>query len=158
GEVGFDYVYSGFNVALTGYWNDLRNAISNFTTKNNPVTGEDLERGRANFRLVRIRGVEFEGTYQVSRPFQLYARYIYSDAPTLDAPDPALDGRFVTQVPRNAGMAGLRYDDQRLCTFSIQTRAESLKYEDSDNHDSLAGYFTIDASLWRALPPIGPLT
>ena len=157
GELGFDYAHSQGSVHLTAFWNNLREAISNFTTRIDPATGEDLQRGRANFGLARVRGVELEGEYQIFPTVELLGRYIYSEALTLDAPDPALDGKFLTQVPAHAGIVGLRYSDPRLFTLRVQTRAESRKFEDADNHDALGGYYTIDASLSRELPAIGLL-
>jgi outer membrane cobalamin receptor len=156
GEVGVDYLSPGrVEVHVTGYWNNIRDAISAITTAFDPVTGEDSQRSRVNLDLARVRGFETEATYHVTRPLAVFGRYIYSEALILDAPDPDLEGKRLTQVPEHAGVVGIRYADPRLFTALVQTRIESRKFEDPDNVDTLGGYYTIDASISRALPSAG---
>jgi len=155
GEIGFDFAaLSGVTAHVTGYWNNVRDAIAAITTKFDPVTGEDAERTRINLGLARIRGVETELSYDVTRSLELFGRYVYAEPLIIDATDPNLEGKVLTQVPRHAGVAGFRYAAPRLFVLLMQTRIEGRKFEDPDNHDTLGGYYVIDAQLSRALPAI----
>src|SRR5262249_35869941 len=70
---------------------------------------------------------------------------------------PDLEGKRLTQVPEHAGVIGVRYADPRFFTLVVQTRIEGRKFEDPDNHDTLGGYYVIDAQLSRALPTFAAL-
>src|SRR5205814_1010371 len=134
GEIGIDYLPSGaFEGHLTGFWNDLRDAVSAVTTAFDPVTGEDRQRTRVNLGLARVRGVEADAAYQLLGPLRVFGRYIYSEALVIDAPAPDLEGKRLTQVPEHAGTVGIRWADERFATVLVQTRIESRKFEDADN-------------------------
>ncbi len=157
GEIGLDYTsVTGLDVRLTTYWNNLRHPIANVTTAHDPVTGEDAERTRVNLGLARVRGIEADAEYWLTPRWSLVGRYLYSEARILDNPlDRDLEGKRLTQVPWYAGTVGVRYSHPALFTLLVQGRYEGKKFEDADNHDTLGGYYVVDLTLSRPIPPLG---
>jgi outer membrane receptor protein involved in Fe transport len=157
GELGADYLgLTGLSAHLTAYWNNLRHPIANVVTARDPITGEDLERTRANLGHARVRGIEAEFEYQLTPRWSVTGSYLYSEARVLDNPsDPDLEGKRLTQVPWYGGTVGVRYVHPTLFALLVQGRFEGKKFEDSDNHDTLGGYYVIDLMLSRPLPLSG---
>lgn len=156
GELGFDYTgLPGLNARLTGYWNNLRSPIANLTTARDPVTGEDTERTRANLGLARIRGIEADLEYRLTSQWTLTGSYLYSEALILDNPsDRDLEGKRLTQVPWHSATLGVRYTNPALFNLYVQWRYEGKKFEDADNMDKLAGYYVVDLTLSKPIPPL----
>ncbi len=156
GELGFDYTgLPGLIARLTAYWNEIKDPIANVTTAHDPVTGEDTERTRANLGLARVRGIEADLEYRVTSQWSLMGSYLYSEALIADNPlDRDLEGKRLTQVPWHSATVGVRYTNPALFNLLVQWRYEGKKFEDADNMDKLAGYYVVDLTLSKPIPPL----
>jgi iron complex outermembrane receptor protein len=156
GELGFDYTgLPSLTARLTAYWNEIKNPIANVTTAMDPVTGVDTERTRANLGQARVRGIEADLEYRVTSQWSVLGSYLYSEALITDNPlDPGLVGDRLTQVPWHSATVGVRYTNPALFNLLVQWRYEGKKFEDADNHDKLAGYYVVDLTLSKPIPPL----
>ncbi|MBI3780546.1 MAG: TonB-dependent receptor [candidate division NC10 bacterium] len=148
GELGFDFWgLPGLNARITAYWNNLRSAIV-------PVGDED-ERTPQNIGSARIRGIEADLEYRLTRQWTLTGSYLYSEALIMDSPqDRDLEGKRLTQVPWHSATVGVRYTNPALVNVLVQWRYEGKKFEDADNMDKLAGYYVVDLTLSKPIPPL----
>ncbi len=156
GEVGFDYTgLPGLSARLTGYWNTLRDPISNVTTARDPLTGVDTERTRVNLGRARVRGFEVDLEYRLTVQWSVTAGYLFSEARLLESPrDRTLERRRLAQVPEDSATLGLRYTNPALFNLLVQWRYEGKKFEDADNKDKLAEYDVLNLTLSRPIPPL----
>ncbi len=147
GEVGFDYSrWPGLSARLTAYWNNLRGVIA--------TVGEDV-RTPVNLGLARVRGIEADLEYRLTPQWTLTGSYLYSEALIVDNPqDRDLEGKRLTQVPFHSGTIGVRYTNPALFNLLLQVRLEGKKFEDADNMDKLAGYYVVDLTLTKPIPPL----
>jgi outer membrane receptor protein involved in Fe transport len=155
GEVGFDVGKATASfLRATAYWNTIRHPIGNISTARDPVTGEDSERTRANLGRARVRGVEADVQYQLTKQWSVIGGYLYSEAVLTSNPaEPDLEGKRLTQVPWHSGTVGIRYTNPALINVLAQARFVGKQFEDADNMDKLAGYYVIDLSISRSLKP-----
>ena len=160
GEVGVDFGGKGpLRARLTGFWNNLRNPIGNVASAQDPVTGEDSERTRANIGRARVRGMEAEAQYQLPWGFTLTASYLYTEAlVTENSADPDLVGKRLAQVPWHTATVGLQYTNPALFNALVQWRYVGNQFEDADNRDALGSYYVVDMSASRDLPKLSVLS
>ena len=147
GELGFDYRgVPGLSARLTAYYNHLRDVIT--------TVGEEV-RTPVNLGLARIWGIEADVEYRLNSQWSLLGSYLYSNARIVDAPqDRDLEGKRLTQVPFNSGTIGVRYTNPALFNVFARVRLEGKKFEDADNMDKLAGYYVVDLTLSKPIPPL----
>jgi vitamin B12 transporter len=73
------------------------------------------------------------------------------DAHVTAAPDPALVGKRVPQIPLRQASLQLRYTAPRGFDGGVQARFVGQQYDDDLNTLSLAGYWTVDALIGHSL-------
>ncbi|HEU0108700.1 MAG TPA: TonB-dependent receptor, partial [Vicinamibacteria bacterium] len=140
----------GDSVSLRGtaFSMDATNTVANVTLTTTPSL---ITRQRRNLGEIRSRGIEADAEARMGPRLILSAGITLLDAKVLAAPDAALVGRRVPQVPRRQGGAQLRYDDAHGFTFGVQARFSAAQYDDDLNSLRLDGYWTLDAVFGHSL-------
>jgi outer membrane receptor protein involved in Fe transport len=140
----------GDAVSLRGtvFQMEATETVANVTLATTPSL---ITRQRRNLGSIRSRGLELDGEARLARHLVLAAGVTFIDAEVRSAPERALVGRRVPQVPRRQASVQLRYDAPRGFTFGVQTRFVASQWEDDLNTLSLRGYWTVDALFGRAL-------
>jgi iron complex outermembrane recepter protein len=132
----------------TAFQMDATDTVANVTLTTSPTL---ITRQRENLGAIRSRGVELDGEVRMGHHLVLAAGLTLLDAKVRAAPDRALVGKRVPQVPRRQGGAQLRYDPPRGFTFGVQARFVASQWEDDLNSLPLEGYWTADALVGRSL-------
>ena len=150
GEAGFNYVLRRRVFwRVTGYWNRLRDSISNVTLSSTPTL---ITRQRQNLGRSRIRGLGTEVDYRISRQWRVHTRYLFNEAMIEEfAPRPEIEGNFLPQVPKHRGTLRIAYRRLGWGRATLQGRYESLRFDDDLNQLRLGSFFTADVSLSRPL-------
>jgi outer membrane receptor protein involved in Fe transport len=157
GEIGLDYaVGEKWLGKLTGFWNELKDPISNVTLAT-PVAADcpsgTVCRQRQNLGRTRSRGIEAELHYRPLKAWDVFASYLYNESEVVKFPtDPSLEGKRVPQVPKHTYTLGVQYLNPRLVNIGVQGRFVGDQFEDDRNENELDGFFVVDLSLWRPLP------
>jgi outer membrane receptor protein involved in Fe transport len=129
---------------LTGFWNQLDDAITNVTVL---VAPGQTTRQRQNTDTVRATGLELEADYRAFERWTMsglvaLTRSTFSNAPA----QPSIQGNRVPQVPIFQVGGTLTYLDPRGFTGSVQARAFGSQYDDDLNSLKLNGYGIVDLS------------
>lgn len=150
-EGGVLYTRDRVSARVTGFYNQLSNAITNVTLTTTPAL---TTRQRQNTDTVRATGVEFEADI---RPIERWTfgallsltRSTFSSAPA----QPAIEGNRVPQVPLVQFGANATYVDPRGFTGSVQARAIGAQFDDDQNSPEfeLNGFGVVDASASQEL-------
>jgi len=135
-------------VRATAYQMDARETVANVTLSTAPTL---ITRQRQNLGSIRSRGVELDGEARMGSHLVLAAGMAFLDAKIRAAPDPALVGKRVPQVPRRQGSAQLRYDPPKGFSFGVQARFVASQWEDDLNSLALDSYWTVDALIGRSV-------
>jgi outer membrane receptor protein involved in Fe transport len=163
GEVGVDHAFpGGISVRLTGFWNEVTDAIANVTLAASQRLPDcpagTTCRQRQNLDRTRIRGVEAEVGYRPARDWELFTSYLFDDAKVVEASNqPSLEGKRIAQVPRHQLTAGVRYTNPAIVNVSLQGRYVSDQFEDDENTLKLGDYMTADLTLSRPIAKWGEL-
>ena len=157
GEIGLGYTMQEvWLLTLTGFWNELKNPISNVTLA--PPFPPDCPAGtvcrqRQNLGRTRSRGVEVELRYTPTRAWTFLASYLYNDSTVLEFPaDPALEGKRVPQVPQHLYTLGVQYVNPQVVNAAVQGRFVGDQFEDDRNENGLSSFFLVNVNLWRPIP------
>ena len=148
GELGMDVIYGPMSLRVTGFWNELEDAIS-FVTKA-PFPNAQFQ--RENVAETRSRGFEVEAELKLFEVLSLMPSYTYLDA-TIEKynPDPRREGNQLPNVPSHMVGFTVRYDDPRILTFSVRSRYLSRRYADDRNTQPLESHFVMDITASRTL-------
>jgi outer membrane receptor protein involved in Fe transport len=140
----------GDSVSLRGtaFVMDATDTVANVTLTTTPSL---ITRQRRNLGEIRSRGVEADAEARMGPRLILSAGITLLNARVLSAPELALVGKRVPQVPRRQGGAQLRYDDPHGFTFGVQARFSASQYDDDLNSLRLGGYWTLDAVFGHSL-------
>jgi outer membrane receptor protein involved in Fe transport len=136
------------SVRATAFRTDADRTAANVTVSTTPTL---ITRQRRNLGAIRSEGVEVEAEARIGRHLVLAASAVSLDARVVSAPDRALVGRRVPQVPLRQGGAQLRYDDPDGWTLGVQARFSDTQYEDDLNSLQLGRYWTVDALVGHPL-------
>ncbi len=129
---------------VTGFWNQLDNAITNVTVL---VAPTQTTRQRQNTDTVRAMGVELEADYRAFERWTLSGLVVATRSTFANTPaQPVLQGNRVPQVPIFQIGGTVTYLDPRGFTTSVQARAFGSQYDDDLNAFKLNGYGVIDAT------------
>jgi outer membrane receptor protein involved in Fe transport len=154
GELGIEQRWGPFQGRFTGYWNDVKDLVTNVTlaTPLPDCPPGTTCRQRQNLDLSRIRGLETELTLRPSPEWRLLASYIFTDAKVVDAPQqPGLEGKRLAQVPQHGATLGVSYENPQWLTASATARFIGPQYEDDQNTLRLGSYWVFDLFLSRRL-------
>ncbi|HEY8147796.1 MAG TPA: TonB-dependent receptor [Vicinamibacteria bacterium] len=132
----------------TAFSMDATDTVANVTLTTTPSL---ITRQRRNLGEIRSRGVEADAEGRIGSRLVLAAGITFLDTRVLAAPDLALVGKRVPQVPRRQGGAQLRYDDAKGFTLGVQARFSASQYDDDLNSLRLGGYWTLDAVFGHSL-------
>ena len=154
GELGIEQRWGPFQGRFTGYWNDVKDLVTNVTlaTPLPDCPPGTTCRQRQNLDLSRIRGLETELTLRPSPEWRLLASYIFTDAKVVNAPQqPGLEGKRLAQVPQHGATLGVSYENPQWLTASAMARFVGPQYEDDQNTLRLGSYWVFDLFLSRRL-------
>jgi outer membrane receptor protein involved in Fe transport len=146
GELGINLApYDNLTVRGTWFDNAMKDPISNVTI------GTNL-RQRQNLGRTRIRGVQTDIEYRVTRDWRATAGYVFNRARvTENTVDPTLLDKYLPQVPKNRGSIGLAYSNPRYLSASVNAIFVGDQFDDDLNTLVLPAYGTVEMSLFRAI-------
>jgi outer membrane receptor protein involved in Fe transport len=152
-EVGFNHVITrNLFWRATGFWNRLKDPISNVTTSATPSL---ITRQRQNLGRARIRGIDSEIEYRITPQWGIRGHYLFDEATVEKFPaDRTLEGKLIPQVPKHRASLGIDYSNPVWVNVSLQGRFESLRFDDDLNKFKLGSFFVTDLTVSR---PIGEL-
>ncbi|MBI3050722.1 MAG: TonB-dependent receptor [Acidobacteria bacterium] len=129
---------------VTGFWNQLDEAITNVTITPPPVPGQ-ITRQRQNTDTVRARGLEVEADYRPHPQWTVSALAGVTRSTFVEAPvQPALVDKRVPQVPSYQLGATVTYVDPRGFTGSLQARRVGAQFDDDLNVFRLEPFGVVD--------------
>lgn len=143
----------GVSVQLLGRRLSLRGNLF-ATTVSDPVvsvtfstTPNLITRRRANLGETRTRGLEIDAQFAIRNDLRLSAGYLFADPRVAKfSANPALEGNFLPQIPRQQLNFQLSYRPPSRFSFGIQSRISDAQWEDDLNTLRLRPYFTMDST------------
>jgi outer membrane receptor protein involved in Fe transport len=165
-EAGWDWFGGRSSVVrLTGFWNDVEDAITEVTVGtagSRPEVIEPCGRLRAggvctqrrNLELVRNRGAELGLELHPRTHWRLGAGYTYTQSEVVDSrTQPALEGNWLRRVPEHQATLQASYTNPRLLSVSVQGRYQGERFEEDLNELVIDDAFLIDLRVGRELTP-----
>lgn len=157
-EAGLDYLSPSLDFHLTGYWDELADAVANLTVGQGPgqvdpcgfVPAGGMCRQRGNLEQTRVRGLEAEAGYRPALSWSGSVGYLFTQARLRRAP-PELEGKRPPQVPAHSLTLKLTYAKPALALLSLQGRYTSAQFEDDLNTRRLKGFAVLDFFASRPL-------
>jgi len=135
----------------TFFDNDFNHAVSNITISSTPAL---ITQQRQNVGQAHVWGIQSDAEYKVFTYWKFNAAYIYDVARVakFDA-NPAQIGKFLAQVPRHRGTAGLTYSNKRFVDVGAAYHYTSAQYDDDTNDPNrrLGGFATVDLTVSRQM-------
>ncbi|MFC4256757.1 TonB-dependent receptor [Altererythrobacter xixiisoli] len=143
-EVGVDYTpIEGISFALTGFDNQVKDAITN-------VTINATTRQRRNIDAIKARGIEFSAQAEIAY-FTFSGSLAYTDAKMRGTGAAAdLHGFRPAQTPEWATSATISYRPADNTTLAVTLRHVGAQFEDDQQDDRLPAATTVD--LFAQLP------
>jgi outer membrane cobalamin receptor len=160
GEVGIDVTPGFMSLRVTGYWNEVEDAIANLTIGPGPgqvvpcgfVPEGGSCRQRGNLERTRIRGLEADATILDRNGWSLSMAYLFSDSEVRRAKSHTeLRGKQLAQVPKHRFHSTLRYARAEIADCSLALRYTGKQFEDDLNSLALGRYATLDLAVRREL-------
>jgi len=106
GEAGLDFAFWRLTGQANIYENRIDDVILNVVVKTTPVLGLQPQ----NVGTGRARGAELFGDLFITSRWRAGFGWAYADSTITDSPaTPALEGNWITEVPRNTGTFKLEY-------------------------------------------------
>ena len=163
-EAGLDWFGARSSVVrLTGFWNDVEDAITEVTVGtagSRPEVIEPCGRLRAggvctqrhNLELVRNRGAEVGLELQPLERWRLWGAYTYMQSEVVDSPNqPALEGKWLRRVPEHQATLQASYTNPRFLSVSLQGRYQGERFEEDLNELVIDEAFLVDLRVGREL-------
>lgn len=142
GEVGVDFTRRHVRLSVTGFLNELNDAVANVTLSRTPTL---VSRQRRNLDSIRVRGLEATAEWQVLPTLALRADFLYNDSRVRQASEqPSLVGTRLAQVPRKTFTAGLSWRPAPAWSFEARLRSVGEQFEDDENTLRLAAFTVAD--------------
>jgi outer membrane receptor protein involved in Fe transport len=162
GDVAIAWQHDLVQARLGGYWNAIRNLVTNVTVGRGPGTvgacgfvpagGRCLQ--RMNLDDVRVRGVEIDVGVTPHPRFHASFGYLLSDATILEADvAPSLVGNRPPQIPLNQITAVAELRHPRWVDVRAGVRWIGNQFEDDRNDLVLGDYAVVDLLFARKLGP-----
>lgn len=140
-EAGVDiHPVGGVLLRLNGFWNSLRDPVSNVTLSTTPAL---ITRQRQNLGRASVRGLEAESTIRIQERWELRTAYLYSRSEVRQT------GLRLPQTPLHQGTIGLEYRGSIIA--SIDARFVSEQFDDDLNTLPLKGFGVVDLAVRRAV-------
>jgi vitamin B12 transporter len=162
-ELGLDWNSGIVTLGITGFYNQLNNAVANVTLAYGPgvfpgvgfVAAGAAYSQRQNLEAIKSRGVEIDALFdlgQLTDGLTVRAAYSYVDANVDGTGDAALiNGLRPAQVPRHNASGSIRWEGENGTGASLSARYIGQQYEDDVNILSLADALTIDGRMALAV-------
>jgi vitamin B12 transporter len=162
-ELGLDWNSGIVTLGLTGFYNQLNNAVANVTLAYGPgvfpgvgfVAAGAAYSQRQNLEAIKSRGIEIDALFdlgQLTDGLTVRAAYSYVDANVDGTGDAALiNGLRPAQVPRHNASGSIRWEGENGTGASLSARYIGQQYEDDVNILSLADALTIDGRMALAV-------
>jgi iron complex outermembrane receptor protein len=99
----------------------------------------DVVQQRENVDQTRIRGVQWDLESRLWRSWQLWAAYMYNDARVRESERPALEGKFLSQVPRHRGSFAMAYQRADGLRLAGTIEATGRQFDDDLNSRIVPG-------------------
>ena len=130
---------------VTGFWNRLKDPVSNVTLAPNT-------RQRQNLGQTRTWGLQTELEYRPSRSWRFAGAYLLDDSTVQSFPaNPALEGNRLAQVAKHKFTLQAAYRNPRVVDVALMGKLVGLQFDDDLNLFRLGSYFVVDATLSRRL-------
>jgi len=131
------------------FWTEVNRPITALTIAQ---TSSSITQMRENLGQLRSRGVSLEYSGTPSRWLELRAGYQYAKATvTKFAPQPALVGLWIPEVPRNVFTGTVRVSPPHWGALDVIGYTSGHQFDDSMNDFLLHGYARFDVEYSRAL-------
>ncbi len=143
--------YSRASFRVTGFINNLDDAIANVTLSQTPTA---IVRQRQNSDKIRATGAEFEVDTRFTNTLSAQAQVVLTSSHFRGSiATPALRDNFVPQVPKVQGGMSLTWAEPRLVTAAMQMRFSGEQFDDDLNTEAfvLKSYVVFDATVSRAI-------
>ena len=162
-ELGLQWQGSGISIGLTGFYNQLDNAIANVTLDNGPglfpgvgfVSGAGTFSQRQNLDSIESKGIEFDadiGLSDVIDGLSFNLAYSYVDAKVNSSAEAvAVNGLRPAQIPKHNASAAIKWDSRDGHGAGISARYIGSQFEDDQNTRGLGDAFTMDANITFAI-------
>lgn len=160
-ELGASWRKGDFSLSVTGFANQLKNAIANVTLGQGPanfpgvgfVAAGGVYRQRRNLDAIISRGFELDASLALSNETRVSLGYAFVDAKIRASGAAALlDGLRPAQVPRHFGRVTVAHEGEKL-SADAALRYLGSQYEDDSNIRILDEALTADVRLSYAVSP-----
>ena len=130
---------------VTGFWNRLKDPVSNVTLALNT-------RQRQNLGRTRTWGLQTDLEYRPSRRWRFSGAYLLDDSTVQSSPaNPALEGNQLAQVAKHKFTVQAAYMNPQAVDVALMGRLVGPQFDDDLNLFRLGSYLVVDATLSRRL-------
>ena len=148
GELGTEITRGRVSFDMTGFVNELEDAVGNVTLSSAPGA---ITRQRQNLDTVRVRGVEVGGKWRLTSVLDARLSYQWSEAEVTAArAQPSLVGRTLAQAPEHKATASLAWDAPQRVRVRALARYTSEQFDDDENQLVLREATTVDLQAERS--------
>ena len=142
-EAGWDLTYGDFALRATGFWNELRDAISNVTLSPGVTQVK-------NVSSVRSRGVVVEAPWTINRRWSLRPAYTYTNATIRgNVFSPRTVGATLPGIPVHSANFSLGFTDPEIITARLTCRYLTRRWGNDTHTQPLDEHFIMDFAASR---------
>ncbi len=149
-EIGLEQKIGQGLLSVTAYRSDAEDFIYSIT----PDPAVSTYKEKTNVGKVQIHGVEVELGYPLSESVDFNANYTFNESVIKEFdPDPTLEEKFLTDVPKNKASASISYKNPSLFNLKTSVRYVGDRYSDDKNTESKVydAYTLVDLKLSRTI-------
>lgn len=148
GELGLDLTHRTLRLSVTGFVNELNDAVANVTLSSTPSL---VNRQRRNLDAIRVRGFEATAEWNALPSLTLRADLLLSDTRVEKASEqPSLVGMQLAQDPRRTLTLGASWRPADAWSFDVRVRSVGEQFEDDENTLRLRSFTVVDfQTAWR---------
>lgn len=142
-EAGWDLTYESVSLRVTGFWNEIRDAIGSVTIAPNTTQVK-------NIGSVRSRGFLVEAPWQLSRRWSLRPAYTYTNATIRgNVASPGTVGSTTPGIPVHSANFSLGFTDPELVTARLTARYATRRWGNDAHTQPLDEYLVLDFAVSR---------
>ena len=136
------------SLRMVGFWNRLEDAITNVTISSTPAL---ITRQRRNAGTVRAAGFEAEEEVRVGARVLVTASQMFVNSRFIEAVEPGLTDKRVSQVPKFSASAAVRYDAAWGIVATGLYRHIGMQFDDDLNTLELAPANIVDLNVLKTI-------
>ena len=141
-EIGWGGAQGAFTWNMTGFWNELHDAVANVTIASSPA---GVTFRRENAGDVKALGLEGDAAWQIAQTFALRGAFSITDARMHpDAVNTQIAGNRPAQAPPVTITAGATWLPLSRLKLDADLHWESTRFEDDQNTMRLGSAFVLD--------------